>query len=1645
MKVAQCSHLVVALTTIAQLVSGQSAIQGTLDTYCQSTRSPSDILYRARYIPLTNVPGAPKAWRCVLGVSVPGTNDYDPTQSGRGCVSQEGVCEECPGVVTGTNLAVLPEAIAPGDQAAFNPILGSTSGNRTEDILNRINSFTQGGQWFCPDVQDIAWSVTTPTSITVKQLSIVKWTWTDLRNVQEGVFGSNPAASDFTSGAVSQGGTYNRTFTTVGSVSYHSLGDTASPNRVLVVTDANECIGEGSQTCSSSTMCNNIDGSYFCLALCGANGSATCGASDQSCNTYGATQACGCDAGYTGQDTCSDIDECTLGFDTCNDPQHTCANSPGSFTCHCNLGYSVSGTACANVDECTLTTDNCHADATCTDTNGSFTCACDTGYVGDGIGCININECLLGSSCHSNATCADVAGSFTCTCDPGYSGSGVTCANINECSNTTTHNCDANAGCTDADGSFTCACGVGFSGDGISCANLDECTLGTDNCDTDATCNNTIGSFTCACNPGYVGSGLDCADVNECTLQTATCTAIQVCQNTVGSFTCGAINECTGGTHNCSVNAACTDTSTGAGFECACNAGYAGTGDVCADVNECLQAPCTDTCTNTDGAFTCSCNNTGRELVGGPTGVACVEINECARNTDNCDGNAVCTDIPGSFQCTCIVGYTGDGVSCTNMNECVMDIDNCDNQSTCTDTMGSFTCQCNVGWTGNGTACSDIDECALPSTHTCGGNATCADQDGSFTCSCDDGFGQTAAEQQRTDVFQCTDLTGCGSNPCLNSGTCSSSSNSFSCNCNGTGWMGPRCDVNRNECTSVSPNGANCDTFATCVDTVGSFTCGCNVGFSGDGVACTSVDECTLGTDNCDATAQCTNTLGSFTCACNASTHAGDGVTCSLRTLGYGIELVTQRTGFVGQPIQFRIVARDAFGNILATEQDDVLITVDTSRVYRSVSAPAFFVDVVNGQGLGQFTATTPGIYVIGMQLGSNPNNLDISQTQELWFATNATFEPEEHTNTGRVSAANTFTNIASADINDQWMVAFAAQFAEFLLPKEHYQGSFGRVGVTATSPYGPLQSTGKLAWIELDRDNQEFVFSVGLSFDNSASGATAVTFTTQMYAHLHSQSCAAGSGGLVTNPNRVNSDPANEAHALLTCDASGTCVGSVVVPWLPSVAVNGLSVTIVDSANRDAAAPKIYCADLATVSKTQLLSLESVEAGGVQFNYLASDIPAPTIRRARRQSTANQLFVSYSVDVPAATTTDSAALIHGTSSAALIAKLSESNVISSSFTNSVASVRTQPTIDLADADCATDDWSAFSGCMVSGSTVAECPIGGAGVRSRFRNCPVESTTQPGLFVTSEAQSCVAAGPCPAAPVCGDASNGGCDVAARATCTMVSGSPTCACNPNFTGDGVTCIDAETNTTDITLQFQAPLTVVAPTQTDQRALLAAVTARANSVMGLLGATRDFAVQVSSTPTEFTITYTILPRTLTDPVWACMAANALNAAQMSQLAVTFGTVLLTPSARQAICPGPLPTFTTTTLTATTVTGTTTVTATSATSTTFFNASANQSQTNLQVPSADDDKWGDEYTLFLVGALLVVFGILMAIGLVCAVRENSKRKMLELGLLVNPAQSPFAAGNPQPFGMKPEDGPVEEQKWLNDDPAHFYPPPR
>jgi len=105
----------------------------------------------------------------------------------------------------------------------------------------------------------------------------------------------------------------------------------------------------------------------------------------------------------------------------------------------------------------------------------------------------------------------------------------------------------------------------------------------------------------------------------------------------------------------------------------------------------------------------------------------------------------------------------------------------------------------------------------------------------------------------------------------------------------------------------------NCDTNALCVNTIGSFTCTCNAGYTGDGVTCDDIDECATGVDNCDANAICTNLPGTFSCDCAAG-YDGDGITCNdIDECGLGIDNCDANAVCTNTPGAFVCACNDGY------------------------------------------------------------------------------------------------------------------------------------------------------------------------------------------------------------------------------------------------------------------------------------------------------------------------------------------------------------------------------------------------------------------------------------------------------------------------------------------------------------------------------------------------------------------------------------------------------------------------------------------------------------------------------------------------------------------------------------------------------------
>ncbi|XP_020600954.1 uncharacterized protein LOC110040108 isoform X2 [Orbicella faveolata] len=128
--------------------------------------------------------------------------------------------------------------------------------------------------------------------------------------------------------------------------------------------------------------------------------------------------------------------------------------------------------------------------------------------------------------------------------------------------------------------------------------------------------------------------------------------------------------------------------------------------------------------------------------------------------------------------------------------------------------------------------------------------------------------------------FTCfTDLDECNTNThnCDVNADCVNTVGSYSCMCK-AGYTGDGQTCNDvDECSTSSHS---CDVNAVCNNTPASHNCTCKAGYSGDGNTCSDVDECSTNSHGCDVDAVCSNTRGSHTCACKAG-YSGDGRTCS--------------------------------------------------------------------------------------------------------------------------------------------------------------------------------------------------------------------------------------------------------------------------------------------------------------------------------------------------------------------------------------------------------------------------------------------------------------------------------------------------------------------------------------------------------------------------------------------------------------------------------------------------------------------------------------------------------------------------------------------------------------------------------------------
>ncbi|XP_067048349.1 deleted in malignant brain tumors 1 protein-like isoform X3 [Acropora muricata] len=113
---------------------------------------------------------------------------------------------------------------------------------------------------------------------------------------------------------------------------------------------------------------------------------------------------------------------------------------------------------------------------------------------------------------------------------------------------------------------------------------------------------------------------------------------------------------------------------------------------------------------------------------------------------------------------------------------------------------------------------------------------------------------------------------------CHVSAQCTNTIGSYRCTCDpGYTGNGKTC-TEVNECTALP---SACHVNAQCSNTIGSYRCACDSGYTGSGKTCTDIDECTALPSVCHVKSQCTNTMGSYRCTCNPG-YTGNGKTCAV-------------------------------------------------------------------------------------------------------------------------------------------------------------------------------------------------------------------------------------------------------------------------------------------------------------------------------------------------------------------------------------------------------------------------------------------------------------------------------------------------------------------------------------------------------------------------------------------------------------------------------------------------------------------------------------------------------------------------------------------------------------------------------------------
>ncbi|XP_006900876.1 PREDICTED: CD97 antigen [Elephantulus edwardii] len=151
--------------------------------------------------------------------------------------------------------------------------------------------------------------------------------------------------------------------------------------------------------------------------------------------------------------------------------------------------------------------------------------------------------------------------------------------------------------------------------------------------------------------------------------------------------------------------------------------------------------------------------------------------------------------------------------------------------------VNATTCRCKEGFKSindffdTWETCEDENECFYLESTFCGVNAECYNLEGSYSCLCSQGYELATGGRMFNSESEntCQDVDECLQNPRL------------------------------------------CKSRGACINTNGSYTCQCPLGFEfkpQDPKVCADVNECSLEQKPCHSTTHCLNTVGSYECRC---------------------------------------------------------------------------------------------------------------------------------------------------------------------------------------------------------------------------------------------------------------------------------------------------------------------------------------------------------------------------------------------------------------------------------------------------------------------------------------------------------------------------------------------------------------------------------------------------------------------------------------------------------------------------------------------------------------------------------------------------------------------------------------------------------